>query len=494
MKEKFLRVLNNFWFRNSLMMLGIVIVFAIVSVCSFLFMDKFYFANAKKQILKAADEISVLDLKDKNNYSTLSDIEAAYDIYIEMYYPRDKLVYTSEINKSIYESSKEGEAQTTTLKPRIMKILEHEDLSADSYYETRQEYFATAKYVVYGTYLDNGSAIEIYYSVDTILSNSKTTKILVLIICGVILAVFMILAMIYVATFTVPLMEIISITKKIAQMDFSQICPRFRVRELNELGDSVNSLSSSLDMSMKELRKKNRRLELEVEKQKLLEESRKQFIANASHELKTPIAIIQGYAEGLKYGITNGNAEEYCDVIMEESDKMNALVRSLIDNSKYENFNIECKPIDFSVSEMVDSLIEERQSFFQNRGITVRSNISKGFVCNADPDLFERVFGNYFSNAVSHADGEKLIKINCEQVGEFYRISVFNTGKPIADEDIDKIWSSFYRADKAHSRSENRFGLGLSIVANVQRIQKAKYGVNNHENGVEFWFDVSAAK
>ena len=100
---------------------------------------------------------------------------------------------------------------------------------------------------------------------------------------------------------------------------------------------------------------------------------------------------------------------------------------------------------------------------------------------------------NYISNAVSHCDGDKKIIASAEDTGGFYRVYVFNTGAHIAEKDIDKIWMSFYRADKSLSRSQGRFGLGLAIVASIQNLHKAAYGAENVENGVRFYFDVKKA-
>ena len=136
------------------------------------------------------------------------------------------------------------------------------------------------------------------------------------------------------------------------------------------------------------------------------------------------------------------------------------------------------------------SLVSSRVKHLSDNGIMLDVSINESYVAFCDGDLFERVFNNYFSNALSHIDGEKKIKISCEVVEDYYRISLFNSGKPIPDEDIEHIWQSFYRADKAHSREQGRFGLGLAIVAEAQNLQNAKYGVINHQNGVEFWFDV----
>jgi len=295
----------------------------------------------------------------------------------------------------------------------------------------------------------------------------------------------------YAYTFIVPLKKINRITKNLGNLDFSEVCPSFRIRELGELSQSVNALSASLDITMQDLNKKNERLEHEIERERRLEEGRRQFIANASHELKTPIAIIQGYAEGLRFSETREDIDEYSDVIIEESQKMNRLVVRLLELMRFENGGRTVKREKLFLKDTVVSLVSSRRKHLSDNGIKLEININENYVGYCDRDLFERVFNNYFSNALSHIEGEKRLKISCEINDDFYRISLFNSGKPIADEDIEHIWQSFYRADKAHSREMGRFGLGLAIVAEAQNLQNAKYGVINHKDGVEFWFDVS---
>ena len=104
--------------------------------------------------------------------------------------------------------------------------------------------------------------------------------------------------------------------------------------------------------------------------------------------------------------------------------------------------------------------------------------------------MVQNIFTNYLSNAISHIDFDRIIRVTATDVGTGYRIRVFNTGKPIPGTDIENIWQSFYRADKSHSREEGRFGLGLSFVATIQEMTGEKYGVENKKDGVEFWFDV----
>ena len=127
-----------------------------------------------------------------------------------------------------------------------------------------------------------------------------------------------------------------------------------------------------------------------------------------------------------------------------------------------------------------------------NAEVTV--HIDSSFKGYGDRELLSHVFSNYFSNALSHLDFERKIIIAASDIGKSYRITVFNTGKPIPGSDIENIWQSFYRADKSHSRQEGRFGLGLSIVASIQELHNQKYGVRNRDNGVEFFFDIKKAE
>ncbi len=472
--------------RYGLLFLVLVFIFAVITILQFVFMDDMIVHTIRKNMKFAATGIEQLDFKSKRFMTDISDIEAKYDIYIELYYPRDTLIYSSNVNDSVFGSSDtDGE-----MKPRIMKILDHVDLDEKSYFETRQEYFATAKYVVYGTFLENNVGVEMYYSLDVIAANARTASRAMLWASIALLLVIFLIFLAYTYTFIVPLKKINRITKNIGNLDFSQVCPSFRIRELGELSKSVNALSASLNMTMQDLKKKNERLEHDIEKERRLEEGRKQFIANASHELKTPIAIIQGYAEGIKYAETKEENEEYSNVIIEESQKMNKLVVRLLELMRFENGGRIARPEKLPIKKNVMLLVSSRVKHLSDNGITLDVSINESYVAFCDGDLFERVFNNYFSNALSHIDGEKKIKISCEVVEDYYRISLFNSGKPIPDEDIEHIWQSFYRADKAHSREQGRFGLGLAIVAEAQNLQNAKYGVINHQNGVEFWFDV----
>ena len=473
--------------RNFLIILILIFTLGAITLLSHFLMDDVFLLKAKHDMKAVAETISEMDIEDPQTKGKLSDLEASNNFYFEIYYPRDQLIYTTDANNSIFGDMQDDEKK---LQPRYMPILEREEVDDVSYFEMRREFYATAKYLVYGTQFDSGVALEIYASVGIISSNADTTNRIVLYVMIFLAVLILLLFSIQSFSVTIPINKINRITKRLAQMDFDTVCPPFRLQEIDELSSNINRLSASLDMTLKTLRRRNAQLEQDIENEKQLLESRKQFIANASHELKTPIAIIQGYAEGLKYGIYDNNRDECYDVILEEAQKMNKLVIRLMEINRINAASMTPDYAAFSLKTQVGTFVSQCRSIFAKNGIKATCTVDEAYIAIADPVLFERVLSNYVSNAVSHCAGKKEIRITCSAVDDCYRIHVFNTGTPIADEDLPNIWNSFYRADKSHSRAEGRFGLGLPIVAAAQDAQKMRYGVENHADGVEFWFDV----
>ncbi len=465
-----------------------LIFIAILTVLQFMFMDEIFVLATKITMVNTSKEISLLDFEDENYKARLSDIESNHNVYVEIYRPGDKLVYTTDSNKSIYDGG--HEESTAELQPRIMRILSQTFYDDGSYFETRQEFFATAEYLVYGRFFSENSRIELYSNMDVI-KDAATVASWTIFVLSIIVIILILIILLLVAKFYIdPMQKIKSTTQKMAALDFSEVCPHFKNKELDALSDNINFLSSSLSKSLKELKNENRQLESDIEKERKQAKVRRSFVANASHELKTPISIIQGYAEGMKYGIGCDTTEEFCDIIIEESEKMNKLIARLMEQLQYSSQMYILKENSFNIFELVTGLLDSRRLNFKECGIKLTVDIDESFRGYGDIELLSIVFNNYLSNALSHIDFENELKIFCEDIADSYRISVYNSGKPISGTDIENIWQSFYRADKSHSRKEGRFGLGLSIVATIEEHHKQKYGVINREHGVEFWFDV----
>jgi two-component system, OmpR family, sensor histidine kinase VanS len=219
---------------------------------------------------------------------------------------------------------------------------------------------------------------------------------------------------------------------------------------------------------------------------------RKGFIANVSHELKTPISVIQGYAEGLKINVIEDeeNKNFYCDVIVNEAKKMNQLVKSLLNLSLIDSGSSELEISVFNISELIEELVNKFLPIFNEKQVKLDLTKVRELMVSGDKLMIEQILVNYINNALNHINEKREIIIDTSKNESKARITMFNSGKQIPEEDIDKVWQSFYKVDKARTRAYGGTGLGLSIVAGIQKLHGNSYGVKNVEGGVEFWFDI----
>ncbi len=469
---------------------------AAVAICiimpvMFFLMDDI-FLSAESFILKnSAEQIAELDFTDENYKVTLSEIEASHDFYIEIYTPKDELFYTTASNQIIFTPT--PEESEVILRPRIMTFLSSTVFEDGSFIELRQEYYTTAKYIVYGAFFGENSAVEIYSNVDRLKENAMLASYIILAVTIGIAIFICIIAEYYISAFTKPMIILNTTTKRLTRMDFSARAPHFKIKEIDELSGNINSLSDSLSKALKTLKSENIRLEMDIETERRTEKIMRSFIANASHELKTPISVIQAYAEGMKYGIGCDSTEQFCDIIIDETQKMNKLVIRLMEYLHYGSETYKPNSSTFNIRELITQDLEMQKKKIESVNANLTVNIDEKFYGYGDTELVLQVFNNYLSNALSHIDFERELRITAEDEGEHYTVRVFNSGKPIPGSDIENIWQSFYRADKSHSREEGRFGLGLSIVSVIQKLHEQDYGVINFEKGVEFWFNIQKA-
>jgi len=297
---------------------------------------------------------------------------------------------------------------------------------------------------------------------------------------------------IFAKRFTKPILELNTIAQKMSELDFSSKYDYSSQDELGELGESINSLSDQLDKSISELQAANQKLQADIEHERRIDEMRKQFISNVSHELKTPIALIQGYAEGLKLNVVEDeeNKNYYCDVITDEAAKMNKMVRQLLDLSQIEAGYFPLERGVFDISTLVQEVLTKYDLILKEEQILLIADRVDHLLVNADRSRAEQILVNFLNNAIDHVDGRKQIEIRVEPIVEKVRISIANTGAPIPDESLSKIFASFYKVDQARTRAYGGTGLGLSIVRAIMEQHQNSYGVENTADGVEFWFQL----
>ncbi len=292
--------------------------------------------------------------------------------------------------------------------------------------------------------------------------------------------------------FTKPILELADISEKMTHLDFEA---RYIGKDKNEialLGNNINQLSSTLEKTISELKTANNELKKDIEKKEQIDEMRKEFLSNVSHELKTPIALIQGYAEGLMEGISDDKESRdfYCEVIMDEANKMNNMVKKLLTLNQLEFGHDVVNMERFDIVALVRNYIQSASILTKQNDIEVRMAELEPIYVWADEFKVEEVFMNYFSNAVNHCSGKKIIDVTVEKEDHKVRVSVFNTGDSIPDTSVEHIWEKFYKVDKARTREYGGSGVGLSIVKAIMESMNQKYGMTNYTNGVRFWFEL----
>lgn len=291
---------------------------------------------------------------------------------------------------------------------------------------------------------------------------------------------------------TKPIKELTEISERMIHLDFEAKYTGKSKTEIALLGQNINELSCTLEQTISELKSANNELQRDIEKKNKIDEMRKEFLSNVSHELKTPIALIQGYAEGLKEGISDDEESRdfYCEVIMDEASKMNNMVKKLLTLNQLEFGNDNVTMERFDIVSLIKNYLQSAEILCRQKDVKVIMKEYQPIYVWADEFMVEEVFGNYFSNAMNHVADDKVIDVKLLVKEKTVRISVFNTGEPIPEESISHIWEKFYKVDKARTREYGGNGVGLSIVKAIMDALNREYGVENYNNGVEFWFEL----
>lgn len=472
----------------------LLISIAITALFSNSLLFRVFTSKTYHQLCSVADTIDTLIPDSGTYYIDLYSLAENHNIEFEIVDTEGFLLYTTQGYGTPLSSSHFGSASNNRAAYDEMQatMTGAKTFGYDNF-EVKKKLATNAEYFIYTYDLSTGDILHIFSPVadvegvvDIAAGVYSVYNILLVIIIGVL---FLTIA----TRFTKPVEAMNKVTKNMAALDFSKKCDNYGEDEIGELGKSINTLSNTLDSTLVDLKDKNEQLEKDIELRLALDNARKSFISNVSHELKTPIAIISGYAEGLYEGISDDPQviKEYCGIINQESQRMNELVLELLELSRLESKSSPFNPDYYDIGENVAKLLSHLSLQISQNEITVDNQVPLSLECFAQGDKIEIVLKNYITNAISHCSGDKKITITSEDMGETIKITVFNTGTPIDGADMPEIWDSFYRADKAHGRSENRFGLGLSIVKSIMNNHNCHFGAENTEDGVKFSFEVA---
>lgn len=382
------------------------------------------------------------------------------------------------------------------------------DMSGNGASETREILYQSDRYTVQKVYdnrllddyielwgaLNNGNFILIRTPIQGIKDNVHISNTFITYIGIGTLIIGIVAAFVLSSYISKPIKQLSNIAERMSELDFDVKYDGKDKGEIGLLGNSMNNMSKKLEENISQLKAANLELQRDIDKKEKLEQMRTDFLSNVSHELKTPIALIQGYAEGLKEGITDDpeSMDFYCSVIMDEAAKMNNMVKRLLTLNQIEFGEDELVMERFDINELVKSVASANELRASQKELKITCDIKDTpLYVWADEYKVEEVITNYISNAINHCCNENIIKVTVGQIDkENVRVSVFNTGKNIPEEDIDHIWEKFYKVDKARTREYGGNGIGLSIVKAIVESMGKKCGVNNLPDGVEFWFDL----
>lgn len=462
-----------------------IVLFATTNAMSWLintlFLEDYYRANKREvleKIYKYVNEMGNADALVTKNFE----------------YQADKLCENNNVALFIMDSS-QTVLYASMNDPTVFRELLFHYLISDSESEYMIQEITEksgSDYMDMWGYLENGNFFVMRTALESIRESAAlSNRFMIYVGLIAIVASGMIILWIT-GKITKPLSELVSISERMIQLDFNAKYKSGGTNEVGLLGERMNMLSASLEKKISELKTANNELQKDIEKKEQIDEMRKEFLSNVSHELKTPIALIQGYAEGLKECVKEDDESRdfYCDVIIDESTKMNEMVKSLLTLNQLEFGNDTVTMERFELTALISNILNSTKILAKDNDVQVEFDDSKKLYAWADEFKIEEVVTNYISNAFHHVSNEKRIKVWMEEGEKNIRVCVFNTGEPIPEDELDKIWIKFYKVDKARTREYGGSGIGLSIVKAIMDSFNQKYGVENTHDGVIFWFEV----
>ncbi|MFZ7104117.1 MAG: sensor histidine kinase [Peptococcaceae bacterium] len=277
-----------------------------------------------------------------------------------------------------------------------------------------------------------------------------------------------------------PLISINQITGKIANMDFTEKLPVRSEDEIGQLSGNINYLSNQIEAYINQLKQ-------DLDKEKQLENTRKEFIAGVSHELKTPLAVFKNCLSILKDGIAAGKREHYFQAMEDEIQRMDLLVVNMLDLAKFESGTYKPEMAPFEIDKVITEASRSLTEQIKEKNLSLTLGVCSRMVIG-HKGLISRVITNFLTNAIRHTEyGHAIvIAVNCH--GQTAQISVENQGNPISEEERKKIWDQFYRVEARTSKAG--MGLGLSISKEILELHHAVYGVENTKDGVRFFFSL----
>lgn len=481
---------HSIQFRFFLAMVSVVLVFGVVlSLLNLLFYNRYQLMQKKSYMVKVYQNINssyngdIISLDEM-----LADLETNYNIRISItdkygYYIYDTLYSRDRDWEFFPHNGGNGETVIT---------YNEEELQRRGYIFTMlNAQGINSTYLTLLGALNTGEMLVLRIPYATMRQDHSFNFLFLMISTLLALVVCLILVALLSGWFARPLTEMTEVANSVAKLDFSKkYTGKNTGDEIGQLGASINQMSDYLDKAITDLKDMNDRLETEIEKKQRIDDMRKEFIINISHELKTPIALIQGYAEGLRVGINESEEDKnyYCDIIVDEAHRMNHMVLQLLNLSKIELGNTVPVYSEIDLYELAETVVSKTRVMWQEKQLNIDLSGIGEEVVQGDWDMLEQAVTNYMTNAIDHTPQGGTVALSSATDQSHYIFCVRNQGPHLAEEEMDKIWDKFYKLDKARTRvTGGGSGIGLSIVRAMMNAHHGGCGVRNTEDGVEFY-------
>ena len=478
--------------RLAVTFIGMMVLFLVMIILiNTFFLERVYTISRERCILQTYNT-----LNDADSYSSLNT-RAFGDYLLEN--NLSLIIVDKDSSQMLYHFAKDAEDMRDRLLFGLPMDLEGDQQilrSSDNYVLERRMNTPsiTDSINMFGT-LDNGDEFLISTPIESLKDSARLSNMFYITI-GLVMIVFSsAVVLILAGRITKPLHKLSELSQEMANLNFSVKYDSSSQDEVGVLGNNLNKMSEELERTISELKTANNELQKDIEKKIQIDEMRKEFLSNVSHELKTPIALIQGYAEGLQELADDPESRAYyTEVIIDEAGKMNRMVKKLLTLNHIEFGQEELVMEEFNIIELIKSVVEASKIMMEQKQVQVQMLTPETVMVVGDEFKIEEVVTNYISNALNHIDYERKITIWTEDKGEIVRILVHNTGDPIPTEDLDKVWIKFFKVDKARTRAYGGSGIGLSIVKAIMDSMGQQVGVRNENGGVTFWFEMQKKK
>lgn len=455
------------------LMIGFMLV---LIVADLFFAGDFFISESKKQMSEICSSIKEefpqfekSDLNDFDDY--LENINEQRNVKILVVNNYDQILFRqNDITSRGYQSYKLSNRMSEAFHNNIDTLNSDEEC----YEVFKNENDAIRKVILMSKLNDNYYLI-LSRSLTSIRDNVHISNKLIIIIGLIMFIIGTVIVVFFARRISNSIIQINSAARRIANLDFEQKVYVKDKGEIGELANSINIISDKLSDSINSL------------KDDVV--SREQLIRDMSHEFKTPIAAVKGYAEGLKFGIAGSpeKVEKYCNVIVNQCDKMDNLVKSMLNLSKIDSMKTDGEKSTFLISELNETIEASFEMKLLDKNINfVKNEYPDKSIC-ADFMLMQQAISNYLDNAIRHAPYGGTVELNYVFENNGFKVTVFNTGETINDNELEHLWDVFYKVDKSRTQNgTDNYGVGLAIVKKAANIHNGKVWVENRDNGVLF--------